>query len=368
MEQRKSAKELFGFERPFAITMWDFSWLERRWPGAGYEDFDLALSELKERGYDAVRIDAYPHLLAADPDKNWLLKPEWSVQCWGSYAVTKVTVRENLKEFLAACRRHGIKVGLSTWFREDEDNIRKNIKSPKEHAQIWIKTLDMIKEWGELDNIIYVDLCNEFPGPWAPFFTERFGFERLSEDAHRWIRETAAAFKAVYGCIPVTFSCSTPYTDENEDFSCLDFIEAHIWMANAGTYYQKLNYNYERFSDDGYTRMMLYGKGLYFKEKELFDREFDEELSRVVNLAKINNLPIITTECWSVVDYKDGPLLDWDWILDLNERGIRKALKTNMWAGLATSNFCGPQFVGMWREKDWHKRMTDLIHGGTLSE
>ncbi|MBN1791595.1 MAG: cellulase, partial [Bacteroidales bacterium] len=24
---------------PRAITMWDFSWLERRWPGAGYEDW-----------------------------------------------------------------------------------------------------------------------------------------------------------------------------------------------------------------------------------------------------------------------------------------------------------------------------------------
>ncbi len=44
--------------RPRAITMWDFSWLERRWPGAGYEDWDQALDELAERGYDAVRIDA----------------------------------------------------------------------------------------------------------------------------------------------------------------------------------------------------------------------------------------------------------------------------------------------------------------------
>ena len=51
--------------RPLAITMWDFSWLERRWPGAGYEDWDVALDELRARGYDAVRIDAYPHLLAA---------------------------------------------------------------------------------------------------------------------------------------------------------------------------------------------------------------------------------------------------------------------------------------------------------------
>ena len=50
--------------RPLAITMWDFSWLERRWPGAGYEDWDAALDGLAERGYDAVRIDAYPHLVS----------------------------------------------------------------------------------------------------------------------------------------------------------------------------------------------------------------------------------------------------------------------------------------------------------------
>ena len=27
--------------RPRCITMWDFSWIERRWPGAGYEDWPL---------------------------------------------------------------------------------------------------------------------------------------------------------------------------------------------------------------------------------------------------------------------------------------------------------------------------------------
>ena len=28
--------------------MWDFSWIERRWPGAGYESWDKALDELAE--------------------------------------------------------------------------------------------------------------------------------------------------------------------------------------------------------------------------------------------------------------------------------------------------------------------------------
>ncbi|BDZ48163.1 hypothetical protein GCM10025867_04040 [Frondihabitans sucicola] len=71
------------FHRPYAISMWDFSWLERRWPGAGYENWDTALSELVERGYDAVRIDAYPHLLSADPTKAWELLPAWNQTSWG---------------------------------------------------------------------------------------------------------------------------------------------------------------------------------------------------------------------------------------------------------------------------------------------
>ncbi len=33
-----------------------------------------------------------------------------------------------------------------------------------------------------------------------------------------------------------------------------------------------------------------------------------------------------------------------------------------------TSNFCGPQFVGMWREKLWHKEMAATIHSAKLGE
>jgi len=42
---------LLKTQQPLAIAMWDFSWLERRWPGAGFEDWDRSLNELVERGY-----------------------------------------------------------------------------------------------------------------------------------------------------------------------------------------------------------------------------------------------------------------------------------------------------------------------------
>src|SRR4051812_45046747 len=97
--------------RPLAITMWDFSWLERRWPGAGYEDWDQALDELADRGYDAVRIDAYPHLVSANPDRQWTILPTWNQTSWGAQSLTRVRVMPELVEFIGLCRRRNIKVG-----------------------------------------------------------------------------------------------------------------------------------------------------------------------------------------------------------------------------------------------------------------
>src|SRR5271165_680716 len=106
-------------KRPRAIAMWDFSWLERRWPGAGYEDWDSILDELKKRGYDAVRIDAYPHLVATAADRTWELLPCWNQQVWGSPARNRVRVQPELNQFIRKCGDRGLRVALSTWFRQD---------------------------------------------------------------------------------------------------------------------------------------------------------------------------------------------------------------------------------------------------------
>ena len=99
-----------SFQRPYAITMWDFSWLERRWPGAGYEDWDVALDELAERVYNAVRIDAFPHLVSADPGKEWEIIPTWNQTSWGAQSLTRIRVMPALIEFIAKCRDRNIGV------------------------------------------------------------------------------------------------------------------------------------------------------------------------------------------------------------------------------------------------------------------
>lgn len=359
---KAKAKELFGCSEPFAITMWEFSWIERRWPGAGFEDWDQALTELTDRGYNAVRIDAFPHLMAADAHKEWLLWPVWNLQDWGSRSVTKITLHDNFRDFLKACRRHNVRVGLSSWFRQDDDKTYMKIETPKDHADIWIKTLRYIESWGELDNILYVDLCNEWPlSAWAPFFTRGEEKPRDGAESVNWMKEAIAEMKKAYPNIPYTFSYCGSFAHVDEDISFLDFIEPHIWMTDSSGFYETVGYDFARFDDTGYTNMALKGEETYRANKAFYDQSLVDEIQSVAKWAEKYEKPIVTTECWSVVDYKDWPLLNWDWILDLNRLGVTTAAATGMWAGMGTSNFCGPQFVGMWREKDWHREMTKLI-------
>jgi hypothetical protein len=62
------------------------------------------------------------------------------------------------------------------------------------------------------------------------------------------------------------------------------------------------------------------------------------------------------------VDFKDWPLLEWDFVKELCWLGTVEAAATGRWLAMATSNFCGPQFAGMWRDVEWHRRLTDRIH------
>ena len=54
-------------------------------------------------------------------------------------------------------------------------------------------------------------------------------------------------------------------------------------------------------------------------------------------------------------------MLDWGWVRELCELGTLTAAATGRWLAIATSNFCGPQFVGMWRDVEWDRRLTRAI-------
>lgn len=356
--------------RPLAITMWDFSWLERRWPGAGYADWDVALSGLMERGYDVVRIDAYPHLVSADAERTWELLPEWNTQDWGAPARVEVQVWPALPDFISACARHGLKVALSTWFRQDAHNHRMNIADGRAHADIWINTLRRLEQAGLMQHILFVDLCNEWAlNAWSPFFNAAHKDAWYHAPAsHAWMHRALARMKEVFPALPCTFS-TFPYKPVDWTPACvepLDLLELHVWMTGECDFYARVGYNYERFDMKGYENLVRHGEKLYRSNPDHWRAVARQAVLTTAEIGRAMKRPLVTTECWGIVDYKDWPGLKWDWVKELCEIGVETACSTGQWAMIATSNFCGPQFRGMWDDIAWHRRLTDQIHRAAL--
>jgi len=353
--------------------MWDFSWLERRWPGAGYEDWDKALDDLVVRGYDAIRIECYPHLIDAEPRKLWRLKPVWNVQDWGAPGLVDVRVLPDLFEFMGKCRDRGIKLGLSSWYREDLDNVRMRINGPNAMARIWKTTLNHIREAGLIDSVLYVDLCNEWPAPiWAPFMQPPLDWGAWYDPrAMQWMQSAIASVRAEYPDLPLLFSTNNGDVDvyAKHDIGFLDAIEHHQWMVgeNDDEFYKITGYEFDRYSEADYIEMQEKAAATYRARPAYWNKLLTDEIARLAGMSKESGQPLMVTECWAVIDYKDWPLLPWDWVKDVCALGTLEAAKTGRWLAIATSNFCGPQFVGMWRDVEWHRHLTMAIKSSTIA-
>ena len=360
---------------PRAITMWDFSWLERRWPGAGFEDWDVALDELTERGYNAVRIEAYPHLVGVDPTKEWVLDEVWNQQDWGSPDRIKVQVQPALNEFIRKCGERDIRVGLSSWYRTDTTHQEMTITTPEIMAERWINTLKTIEEAGLLDNILYVDLCNEWPGNiWAPFFNALYPKVYWGQwdapESMEWMQKAIALVRAAYPDLPLVFSTdSQDLWRFKNDLSYFDLVEHHIWMANQnqGEFLKAIDYKNGRFDPQAYKNVQANAERIYRERPDYWSGLLIKQIGAMAETARGIGKPLITTECWGIIDYKDWPMLNWDWVKELCEMGVKEAAATGQWVGIATSNFCAPQFVGMWRDVEWHQRLTTLIKSSPIN-
>ena len=355
---------------PLAITMWDFSWIERNWLGSGFENMDRALDELVERGYNAVRIDAFPHLIAKDMHKEWTLKPVWYSNDWGSPYINKITLYPAFPNFLRKCKERGIKVGLSSWYREDIDDVRMEITSPEKMAENWIAVLDLIRNEDLLDTILYVDLCNEWPGDiWAPYFKNEDGAYWgywYTDTSMAYMKRAIECVREKYDEIPLCFSLDNHDTKHylEHDLSFFDFIEHHIWMTklNDNEFYKLVGQAENgRWSEEPYHLLSDNCMNVYNSKPDYWKKLLTDGIISLSESVKTQKLMLGTTECWGIVDYKDFPLLPWDWVKDLCEIGVETAISTGQWAMIATSNFACPQFVGMWHDVQWHRRLTDMI-------
>lgn len=273
-------------------------------------------------------------------------------------------------DFLGKCRERNIAVGLSTWFQRDPDDHRMRICTPQNHAEIWLAVLRAIQAEGLLDSVLFLDLCNEWPlNVWAPFFQPAGDRLWAASDSLNWIAAALAMVRTEFPGLPLTFSSvRMPEILDHEATGGVDFLEPHIWMAvaNGTEFYKEVPYAFERFESIGYENLVERGESIYRSRPEYWLGLLEGEIRHAAEKARSLGLPLVTTECWSIVDFKDWPLLDWGWVKEMNEFGVDIATSTGAWKAMATSNFCGPQFRGMWRDIAWHQKLTSRIRRASL--
>ena len=389
----KTGAQLLDSGERFSIAMWEYSYLlQRTGKQHEYADWDMVLDQVVERGYQCLRIDPFPHLLARGKDGQTVDEFDDVMDfnhMWTRFEPLRYRPREGVVEFMTKCRERGIYVALSSWYRHDTTGRQRMVQSPADYARIWIETLDILAEADLLDIVVYVDLCNEFPfhkwciGPSEDIFDGKrymksamgIGWtEQVVGRINRYFKESIGPIREAYPTLKYTFSSISHHGWNRIDHSALDCLDPHIWAAprvpmfafRSGFYRALLSRprkNYGRHLARHIEKCMQ----LYPRYREKLHAALRSDINWWTDLGRERELPLVMTEGWATIIYEDlfhaGALGEWEWFKEVAEVGVKHAVDCG-WQGICTSNFCQPHFEGMWTDVEWHQAMTHLIRNG----
>jgi len=143
--------------------------------GGAFENYDKVTNELLERGFNTVRIDAFPLIIGELADNNQEVTiPGDSLRNWGQSDIDRPhkVIRE-LLEFMEMTKQKKINVILSTWNQDCKEypDVKKDLNTTAKYWKAWDKVLTILEENKLLDRVCYVDLDQEFPY-FSPFNNE----------------------------------------------------------------------------------------------------------------------------------------------------------------------------------------------------
>ncbi len=382
-------------KKPLAIVMWDFSWILRHHKYGEFENWDRVLGELAERGYTAIRFDVMPQFVASTKDGKIIdefrsVKQDWKLTMWGNNFTMSFRPREALLEFLPLCKKHGIKVGLSTWFLPHGTNRKDIFVEEGGLYRAWSETLAFLKTHDLLDNVIYVDLLNEYPVnhgyDWLKIELNKRSdakeFELNNPDAHlpdnfneikkdnkfrNWFSNDFLnkLIKQLKSEFPeLDFFVSFDQGLENIDLSNCAAFDFHIWFAHNKIMHNKLAEIGERDQSQDFYAKNENIYVLWKENKHNLIKWMEDRIARVSQLAAQNNMVCGNTEGWGPILWYDHPELDWRFTKEAADICVDLALKHDNYKFICTSNFTHPQFKGIWEDVKWHQQITSRIRKG----
>ena len=378
-------------KKTLAIAMWDFSWILRHHRYGEFENWEKVISGLAERGYNAIRMDVMPQFVVSTKEGKIIdefrsVKKDWKPCVWGNDYTMSFRPREALLEFLPLCKKYGIKVGLATWFSPHNTGRNDIFTEEGGLVRAWSETLEFLKDNDLLDNIIYVDILNEYP--------VNHGFDWLKEELNKrsdikqfklnnpeahmpdleakkgnalqvafhnqFMKDTIKSLKVKFPELEFFASYDSGVALEDIDLSEQAALDYHVWFQHTN---KILNIN-EIASRDQTQDLRKHNNDLYAywgENKKQLVSWMEGRIDNIANKAKQNKLVCGNTEGWGPVAWYDHPELDWRWTKESAEICIDLAKKHENYKFICTSNFTHPQFKGIWDDVAWHKKITDLI-------
>jgi hypothetical protein len=296
--------------------------------------------------------------------------------------------REALLEFLPKCQKYGIKVGLATWFMRHGTERRNIFLEEGGLVRAWNETLSFLQSNDLLNNVIYVDLLNEYPN-WHGYdwlknklnnladlkqyrldnpganlpdadYIEKNGNPLQQSLYNDFINSTIKTLKGKFIDLDFFASLDSGMVLDRIDLSSFNAMDYHVWFAHTGKIPGLAEVSLLDQTQD--YRKVYAGLLNYWKEnKESLIKWMDGRISDIAGTAAKYNLVCGNTEGWGPITWFDHPELDWKWVKESAEICVNLALKHDNYKFICTSNFTHPQFRGMWEDIRWHKQITSKI-------
>lgn len=388
---------LHKLKKPLAIAMWDFSWILRHHRYGEFENWNKVLEQLADRGYNALRLDIMPQYIAADTDGSVTeefrsTKIGWAPAKWGNDFTMSFRPREALLEFLPLCKKYGFRVALSTWFTNHNTGPRGIFTEEGGALRAWKETLQFLQQHRLLDdNIIYIDLLNEYP--------KYHGYDWLKKelnargDVNQFRLNNPTAFvpddldmkvggyntlqqkfiddfavdlvrkmKLVFPQYPYQMSVTYTTPLESVDVSEYGTLDYHLWFTAAADipHWRSLGgIDQSKDNRPAFAELIKF----WNEKKPEMSRWMDNAITSVAAKARKNNITAGNTEGWGPVGWLDHPELNWNWVKEAADIAVELTKKHNNYKYICSSNFTHPQFKGIWEDVKWHRKITSRIKG-----
>jgi hypothetical protein len=374
------------------IAMWDFSWLNMHYPGGAFEDYDKVTDELLERGFNTVRIDAFPLVIgkmegmeqevtiAGDPLRNW----------GASDKDRKHAVVVELLEFMKICKEKDISVILSSWGlgANEFPDIRKDFADPKEHWKAWEKVLDIFKENDLLSHVVYVDFDQEFPyfSPVAPELN-RLGQVNMNETSsapdameaagsvennfnkmnwnppqmklvRTYFNGTLMHFQKKYPELRFTFSLTSFWEEVRAmNIKSFDVLELHFWLTQSERFQTRSGFGGMKKDrgDHDYNDYMERIEKTMQSVRPMLMKDMHNRLAWAKEWSEEIGAPLTTTEAWGPWWHMDHKDLSWEWLYDWCEEGMQLSSDYQLW-GTTPWNYSHPYWKN-WENVEWYRKV-----------